>query len=834
MTKPKRYWQALLISLFLASFTNLAAYPATNEDNLLEWAEQAQRIREKKDRLESCLRILAHANEEKGDLDQAIGYYERLSRISPDDFDLLEKLGDLYVTQNIMEKAAKVYEKAYTAYTEDTHKKAEIAGKWLKALLQFGDKKEQWCSWKQECTLSVNVPEYSLEQLPHIFEELDEWQLALEASDYVLERKPESISLLRQRIRILTKLGRIKDALCLCDCNLSKETKASDRVWSLRLLAKIVRSYYETERDNIEETLEKACPLTKSLFLHLTGKTEEAIRILEGLKSEKGDAFCSYILGFLYKQIDKSGDAMNAFETYLKEEKHDGVQWLLGEMYWETGEKDKALTCWKELTKQGSDYSVGSNLTHLGLILKEYGEYDQAIPFLEKATRRYRDGFWNKMHYARTLYEIGRTEEGLSMYSTALSDVWEGHIAHLNQLSEKMYFTIEKVESIQEAERYLQNILEKNPMQTWIQMALALLHLRSGKIEKARKEFEMIIQESTEEKAAIFALEKVAFCLFLEGKLESTITTYQTLMREGNLNDWQEATTYLKLGLICQFWEKADYARAIGYYKKALQVSPEAWTANDALYRMGQCYWLMGESHRYEALDAFKLLPVKYPGSEYRISTRIKIALLEKCTQEERDLYRKAEELWLSGNWEQAVDILQELTFSPEPGFATEAALFQLHHIHKRVLGNQEKAKQIRNQLTELFPKGMLAKELHEEKENDFFNNFQVAFCSGTEYRIPLERQSCFPQSSWIAMLWFQTRQIFPQPEITIDWYTPFNELYISSKNRVNPTGTASRGIYVMDYLPAIITGPWHVKVFFDDIPVGEFPFSIEKYEAQE
>ena len=129
-------------SVFLVFCFSLAGYSVAYGDNLSEWKKESQRIREKQDELIVCLIILARVCEKKGDIESAIKYYQRLSKILKHDIDVLEKLGDCYIRHGKMDEAYDIYQKAHRACGRDDYRKERIAQKGLEVLLKSDYEKD--------------------------------------------------------------------------------------------------------------------------------------------------------------------------------------------------------------------------------------------------------------------------------------------------------------------------------------------------------------------------------------------------------------------------------------------------------------------------------------------------------------------------------------------------------------------------------------------------------------------------------------------------------------------------------------------------------------------
>jgi len=170
-----------------------------------------------------------------------------------------------------------------------------------------------------------------------------------------------------------------------------------------------------------------------------------------------------------------------------------------------------------------------------------------------------------------SLYEQGEYEEAIAMFERFLElqpDLYEARVNIGN-----CYVRLKEYDkAIKEFELVLEKLSQKYPDLTGNKMAASIyaslgeLCMDQGKLEEARKYFEMSISLDRSDPALPYNIGEI---LFNSGKIDEAITYYKIAIE---INPkWPKS--YLKLGYC--YLNKAEMETAINYFKKFVELSPE-------------------------------------------------------------------------------------------------------------------------------------------------------------------------------------------------------------------------------------------------------------------
>ncbi|HOE13909.1 MAG TPA: tetratricopeptide repeat protein [Candidatus Saccharicenans sp.] len=170
-----------------------------------------------------------------------------------------------------------------------------------------------------------------------------------------------------------------------------------------------------------------------------------------------------------------------------------------------------------------------------------------------------------------SLYEQGEYEEAIAMFERFLElqpDLYEARVNIGN-----CYVRLKEYDkAIKEFELVLEKLNQKYPDLTGNKMAASIyaslgeLCMDQGKLEEARKYFDMSISLDRSDPALPYNIGEI---LFNSGKIDEAITYYKIAIE---INPkWPKS--YLKLGYC--YLNKAEMETAINYFKKFVDLSPE-------------------------------------------------------------------------------------------------------------------------------------------------------------------------------------------------------------------------------------------------------------------
>ncbi|MCB5258555.1 MAG: tetratricopeptide repeat protein [Candidatus Cloacimonetes bacterium] len=212
------------------------------------------------------------------------------------------------------------------------------------------------------------------------------------------------------------------------------------------------------------------------------------------IKLEKLDLAEEYFLKALELQPDHQASIIALIDLYDKtnqpmkriplmeriaEETQDAETWFaIGNLYNQMDNKEKAKESYRKALAIDPEFS-GANV-NLSIILFDEGNYNEAIPYLEKAFEEAPDNTFIGTRLATAYQKSGRIQEAIDKYENLLSTDPNNIQAYLNLIS--IYRNVNDNAKAIEKINALKKIDPNNP---YAYLNLAAIYLEQGKLNEA-------------------------------------------------------------------------------------------------------------------------------------------------------------------------------------------------------------------------------------------------------------------------------------------------------------------------------------------------------------
>ncbi|MFC1826457.1 tetratricopeptide repeat protein [Thermodesulfobacteriota bacterium] len=412
---------------------------------------------------------------------------------------------------------------------------------------------------------------------------------------------------------------------------------------------KVVTRYDELEQEIVIETDDKAC----AYFYFLWGKTsennhrfEEALEAYEkALLCDEESEYVNRKLAILFIKMDRKKQAANLLERIVSINPQDTEnKILLAKVYSSLGRNDEAVAIYQELLEIKEDHDT---LLMLGTMYVQDKEYDKAQKILTRLIKLEGDSYLAHYSLARLYLELQYYDRAAASYEKALEINWFERLAYEvaefyenRQEYEKailvykriikegettdmaktrlvnLYLTIEEndkaVELLRELrtilpeshnvdmtisrillgqEKYdeaimiLEDVLETNPEFTVVRYLLAMAYYRNNENSKAEQQLKNIPEESNLYEDSIFI--RVRMLSESDNHPEAIDLLEQQI---GNAAT-RKSSFYILLAAL--YRENGDINQGKNIYNQALRLYPEDV---DLLYNYGIFLEKAGES----------------------------------------------------------------------------------------------------------------------------------------------------------------------------------------------------------------------------------------------
>lgn len=350
-------------------------------------------------------------------------------------------------------------------------------------------------------------------------------------------------------------------------------------------------------------------------------KTDEAIGSLEkakGLGLE--DPQLDLLLGRLYYengQDDKAATLLTAaLEQPLAPEARSGVVRILGNLYLRQGKRDEAIAAWKRLAEDNPGDTFAQ--TELAEIYEDNRMWEEAIAaYSQLADASTKDPYQK----CRALRAIGRARvameaypEAIAAFEQALDLVSPGNWL-FEDLKMRLVGVYQDLGDLQGLATYINEKLEANPADTEFRDLLAETYTRMTKFAEAEAEHKKILERDP---TRIATHEHLITLYERMERPDDVVATYETLIQQ-----YPTEPDYLRrLGEVFLRRNQPDQAKAA--WKRILEATPTA-SEHAQLAEWMEMYEFAPEAiAEYEAALAmepnrewtFKLAALKHAGGE--------------------------------------------------------------------------------------------------------------------------------------------------------------------------------------------------------------------------
>ena len=416
-------------------------------------------------------------------------------------------------------------------------------GKYGDAVLAF----EKASGLKGNC--GQNIPSY-LEALSHMIDPSD----LITRIDMVLEKDPDNIKILEQRLISLHNLGRWDEVeACMNRIILLLKTSKMRGIETVEMLSR--HGKYEEAKKVLssltkEEQNQEGGKYYRGFFALESGETKKAIEILSS--SAKEYPHNPYFYCFLGKAYVLEGDYKKALDSLKKAEKKTTLPWtyrvLLCQVLMSLAMYDDAKVIFESedafSEKSSFIYDIADTLFNNRL-------YDQALI----AAQWYTDSHPNEMKGWKLL---GKTYENLSLFQEAEEALRKGiDIAPDEELLLSLASVLDEQDDYEGSLEIIEGVLEKNPSNN-------------------------------------YALIQKGYVLGLMEEYDEAYDIFESLSKDLPGND----TVWWDLGWIES--SRGNQKEAIEAYLRAIELNPEEPAIWDNL---GDCYEMTGESEK--AIEAY-------------------------------------------------------------------------------------------------------------------------------------------------------------------------------------------------------------------------------------
>ncbi len=498
--------------------------------------------------------MIANIAYRKGELEEAIKYYEKAVEINKTDIEALVKIGDFYVKTSNSSKAMQYYEKALKI---DPKHPSAVLGK-TEIFIQLGQKQRVYLELAKIDIQSVKDAE-SLIRLGRIYDIIGDKAKSLEFYNLAIKADPALIEPYLAKMVILIDFEKMQEV---------NELAA--------IVGKLGKDGY-------------AYNLIKAVILHEDGEYDKARRFYEKAieRNTIGDERVYFYYGkFLFDQQKFSRATKNLQRAYFADQrKYEYLQ-----AYAESLEKEKR---WKDVIKllESGDYQEKNMFkSYLSLANAFYNlkKYKEAINNVDKALELNSQSSYIFYMKAKVYYAMGKYDNAEKDIDTAVvldMKNFDNYTMYARILSKKGDFkgAIEKIEAAEKIDSDNQELmLMKGIVYKNIDdYRNALKYFQKVKSKRLRKEAYLEIGESylqlNRPKKALsyfkraqrsgnkLASRHLARIYYEAGNLNMAVKFY----KEALAADSSDTLALRQLGYI--YKERKNWSKSLSYFKRYLK-----------------------------------------------------------------------------------------------------------------------------------------------------------------------------------------------------------------------------------------------------------------------
>ena len=187
-----------------------------------------------------------------------------------------------------------------------------------------------------------------------------------------------------------------------------------------------------------------------------------------------------------------------------KQPGHYPAQYLLGQLYWQQGNREKAISAWKKTIALKQDWPLPYQA--LANAYVQMGQPEQAVQLYQQALSKDPENQTRYLDLALLLQRLGKIDEAIGLYDEAIQKFPDTLILKNNLASLLLDYRKDK-ESLKKAERLAES-LEKSRNPAFID-TLGWLNYKKGNYQKARELIEKAIENSPRQPVLQFHMAEV-------------------------------------------------------------------------------------------------------------------------------------------------------------------------------------------------------------------------------------------------------------------------------------------------------------------------------------
>lgn len=350
------------------------------------------------------------------------------------------------------------------------------------------------------------------------------------------------------------------------------------------------------------------------LFLHRRYK--EALELGENIlidttlkkKDKEGYIDLSKILADCYFELKNYNNSIKYYEELKKETKLSNTEhYKIGYSYYINGNYNKSIENLNKIISENS--SMGQNAYYYlaDSYLKE-GKKTEAFNAFKKTSEMdfdtiiKKDAFFN---YAKISYDIGNPYENaieiMNMYIAKYPDDLNSSrlremVASAYVLADRFEEAINYVDKNKKKSHEIENLIQ------YVSFKRAMEYIHSGKYSQALEYLEKTIENGYEIDLKNRSVFWKGECNYKLGDSKKAILDFKEYLLSKNLENYYE-TKFINYNLGYVYFEMKDYINSLDYFKKYKEKVKDS-ISNDAILRIADCYFILGETQK--ALDNYR------------------------------------------------------------------------------------------------------------------------------------------------------------------------------------------------------------------------------------
>ncbi|MHB2026001.1 MAG: tetratricopeptide repeat protein [Elusimicrobiota bacterium] len=331
-----------------------------------------------------------------------------------------------------------------------------------------------------------------------------------------------------------------------------------------------------------------------------------------------------YRIGGAAFEKEDYGQARLSFGSLISQYPEDYyaayARYFIGESYLAAGDLRQALFAYSDLLSSKGTLLKPQALYRLAWVQQALGDIDPAVKSCRDFLSRFPDDSLSgnvSLIMANSLARLKHYPEAISAYERILDSAPEG------DLKEEALFLMLKLQydqglygPILTSDQFLLGQLpaSRSRWRGFAYLIVAETNLRQARLDEARTIYQMILKVYSNDPAAVYAQDGLAWCDELSGQDKAAVADRKKL--KGMLDQSASTSTLSainNLGIADSFYAQKDYNDAYDFYQKFADQNPDSPAFPTALYRAGSSLYHL--NYYSQAIDAWRTLLAKAPGS---------------------------------------------------------------------------------------------------------------------------------------------------------------------------------------------------------------------------